>query len=368
MNKLGSSLLALVMIASIAAADNALPQAARVTYMCQDQSAQRALDLLSDLGETNQEIATEDLVAGLGKSPITFALADATLAMQRQAVAHALGCVWARAPARGIVYSLSQALPGTQLNGRAYTSGLRGANWEALARQIMRPWLLTPGTGLSHQSDVGVWSATLDNHGHAQLVQALSLLERPAPQCPPLIPDPDCPDPRARLNGQIRVSSWTDLAADLSQAGKISLSIGPALRKTEVDFVLEPLPLADLCTQFIRHDIQAQFIDGVLCLDRQPILERAHPGERRRLAIIPISHIAANALDAELVAATLRQRVAPAWWDMPGAVLSLLPNQSSFFVSADVPTLYAVLEAVASIDRLGLAAGLSALSPQPGAR
>jgi hypothetical protein len=361
MSRLGASLLALTACANIAATDHALPQAARVTYLCQNLTAQRALDLLSDMGDTNQELATEDLVAGVGESLITFALTDATLAMQRQAVAHALGCWWASAPERGIVYSRSQAIPGSQLNVRAYTSGLRGANWEPLALQVMRPWLMAPGTGLSHQSDIGLWSATLDNHAHAQLVQALSLLERPVPQCPPLIPDPDCPDPRARLNGQIRVSSFTDLAADLSRAGKISLSIGPALHKTQVDFVLERLPLSDLCSQFVRHDIRAQFIDGVLCLDRQPILERAHPGERRRLAVIPIAHVAANALDAELMTAAIRQRVAPSWWDMPGAALALLPTQSSLFVSADAPTLHAVLDAVDRIDRLGLAEGLSAL-------
>lgn len=343
----------------VSAADNS----ARISYMCREQNVQRTLTVLSDLCEAGQELGTDDLIAGMGDQTITLALADASPATQRQAVAHALGCWWALHPDKGVVYTRGQAMPCGTLNVRTYTSGLRGGkDWEDLVRQIMKPWLSAPNSGLSYQGDIGVWSATMDNQGHARLVEALSLLERPAPQAPPDIPDPDTPDLLRRLPMAIRANSWPDLAAELSRAAGISISIGQTLRSGKPEFTVESSPLASLHGQFARNDVQAQFIHGVLCLDRQPILEREHPGQRRRLAVLPIAHLASTRLDGELLVAALRRRVEPAWWDMPGAALSLLPDGSALIVSADATTISAIGDALDRIDRMGMEEGLDALN------
>ncbi len=326
--------------------------------------AGQALGTLVELSGVAQRCDVDLLIAGASARSVVIQLVDAGLATQRQAFAHALGSWWAIAPGSGaIIYTRDAHLPHGAQTPRWATSGLRERPaLEPAVAALLAPWL-GGDAGLSYEPAQGLWPATLDAAGHAHLTEILSLLERPAPQCPDLVPDAEQPDLERRIETPLRAETWGEMARLLSAAGAISVALGPGLPASASarDIVLEPGSIAEACAAITRGEraaLHAEFSHGVLCIDTSAIEDREHPGTRRRLAVLPIGHLLRSDLDGELLAVAITHGIAPEWWKQPGAGITYLRETGSLLVAAEPRTIHMVLDAIDRLDQLGFEQGL----------
>jgi hypothetical protein len=322
------------------------------------------LGALSALTGERHELAIDLLVAGLGDARPLLRLSQATPAGARQALAHALDAWWLGDADGGVTYLRARRLPHGRLGVRSLTSVVRGRpGVERIVSELLDPWL-GGDAGISLTSEDGVWSATLDDEGHARLVEAIDLIERSTPRASALVGDPDLPDPRRLLAAPLRAASWTELVDRLAPAGGISVSVAPALAARAFPaggVALAPIALGGLPRALVAAGVPAAgWCHGVLCLAATPDdgerLEREHPARRRRLALIPVPHLVRDQGDGERLAGRLRATVCPWWWSEPGAGLRHLDGASALLIAADPPVLHRVLEALALLDRQVLAA------------
>jgi hypothetical protein len=343
-------------------------RSSRVSLAALGTDAASALAALAAVGSAC-EFDVEALVAGLGSARLDVVLVDAPPASQRQALAHALGCWWAARSDGGTVFTGSRHLPLGPLEVTSATSSLGGRlGAEDLVRRLLEPWL-GADTGLSLLPGEGTWTASLDAAGQARLAEAIALIERGAPQCSSLVPDAERPDLERRLQAPLAASTWDDLVDGLAKAGGCSVSLAATVRASSFPAGGMALPacrLADLPQALGGVGLDGRFIHGVLCLARPGAraIDREHPGQRRRLALIPIPHLAATRLDGEFIAAGLKRFTGKEgdWWAQPGAELVFLDQSQSLLVAADPATQTEVLDALGTLDRLGVGEGLAALA------
>ncbi len=157
--------------------------------------AHQVLGALLTLDPNLGDLHTDLLVAGRGDVPVTMALVDASVAGARQAMAHATGTWWAEDVAGRIRFITDPQLSIDRLVTRIHTSTLADAAWcEPVVANLMAPWL-AGDTGVSYEPMDGTWTSTLDQTGHGILDVVLSTLEGRAAAIPPLVPDPETPDP-----------------------------------------------------------------------------------------------------------------------------------------------------------------------------
>lgn len=316
---------------------------------------------LTALTGERHELDVDLLVAGLGDARPLLRLRQASSAGARQALAHALDAWWIAEADGGVRYLRARRLPHGRIGVRSLTSVVRGRpDAERIVRELVDPWL-GGDAGISLSPDDGVWSATLDDEGHARLIEAIDLIERPLPRASALIGDPDLPDQRRQLAAPLRAGSWNELVERLGQAGGISVSVAPTLAQRAFPpggLAIPPLTLAALPAALVAAGVPAAgWSHGVLCLGLGPAdggrLEREHPARRRRLALIPVGHLVRTPAEGERLAARLRASVAAWWWSEPGAGLRHLDGAASLLVAADAPVLHQVLAALAVLDRQG---------------
>ncbi len=148
----------------------------------------------------------------------------------------------------------------------------------------------------------------------------------------------------------------------------MSCSISPALIQEGLPdrhLALPAIRIGDLPRQFARIGIQTAFIHGVLCCSSlaEPVEDRRHPAQRRRLAMLPLRHLVRDANEGLVLATALRERVMPWCWSRPGHGLWFLDRRGTLLVAADPTVIHAVLDALALVDRQGLEAGLRRLAP-----
>jgi hypothetical protein len=349
--------------------------AARLTFTVTDQEASPVLATLTSLAGTGIDLDLDLLVAGVGGARPLFALCEASPAGVRQAVAHALDCWWVTARDGGVVLLRSRRLPQGPLSVRSLTSSLRNQPAaEALVRRLLDPWL-GGEAGVSLLPADGLWTGTLDQAGHARMIEAINLIERPLAQVTSLLPDPDAPDLDLPVAGGLRATGWGNLVELLSARCRVSASLSPRLRARSFPvggLDLRAARLGDLARELSLAGIAGSWRHGVLCLDDAHDAgdgwEREHPAQRRRLALVPVGHLVADAVDGDFIVAAIRTRVATWWWAQPGAELCYQERTRSLLVAADAGTQVAVLDALALFDRLGLRAGLQALAASAGGR
>jgi hypothetical protein len=331
------------------------------------QAASEAVGALSALsgGDWRCDL---DLLAERGSRPLVLHLVNASPAEQLQAIAHALGCWWTRDASGAVIFTAASRLPQGRLRYQWTTSGLRDQRaLEPLVDRLLAPWL-GGDAGLAYQPGDGLWPGTLDDAGHARLVEALSTIELSQPRCPDLVPDPDQPDLEATVTVPIPGGTWGETARELSAVARVSVALGPGLQPGAAGpSLIPPGDLREVLAQLEHAGARAAFRHGVLCLDAQTIVEREHPASRRRLALLPIGHLLRSELDGELVATSLERAVAPESWNQPGWALAYIAPTRSLLVAADVATIHAVLDALDRLDVLGLEDGLASLAP-PDAR
>ncbi len=319
------------------------------------------LATITALTNERHELDVDLLIAGLGEAHPLLRLRQASSAGVRQALAHALDAWWITETDGGVRYLRARRLPHGRIGVRSLTSVVRdrpGA--ERIVRELVDPWL-GGDAGISLTPDDGVWSATLDDEGHARLVEAIDLIERSQPRASALIGDPDLPDPQRRLSASLRATSWTELVEQLAAVGGISVSVAPDLTARAFPsggLTLTPLALGMLPQALVTAGIPAAgWSHGVFCLSASAgdgeHIEREHPARRRRLALIPVPHLVRTSADGERLAGQLRASVAPWWWSEPGAGLRYLDGASALLIAADPPVLHRVLAALALIDRQG---------------
>jgi hypothetical protein len=339
--------------------------AAEIAYLAPDggQVAIEAIGAIADLSGVPQSLDA-GMAASDGRRRICVELRHAALATERQAMACALGCWWLRpdGPQEAVVFTRAVVLPEGQVQARWTPSSLIDRpELPDVVRSLLAPWL-GPGAGIAYERDSGSWPATLDRPGQARLVQLLALLERPHACCPDAMPDPEQPDLRRDLASPVTAGSWEQLARGLSEAADISVALGPGLALGGA--CPDALPQGSISSTLraLRASgVHAEVRHGVICLDRASIGNCEHPASSRQLAIIPIAHLARSAAEGSRIAAAVRQVVTPEAWALPGWGLHFIPATKALLAAADPEHLHAVLDALATIDQLGLDDGLRAL-------
>lgn len=317
------------------------------------------LTLDPGLGDLHPDL----LMADRGAVPVTLALTQSSTAGARQAMAHALGVWWLIDAEGGTLFVAQPRLVPGRLFTRAHVSTVTDTTSEKLVESLMAPWL-TGDAGISCEALDASWTATLDREGHAVLDQVLSALEGRDTPIPALVPDADMPDPDQSLPAW-QATSLSEVVRRLAAFG-ISSSVAPGLAQLGLPqrrLDLSAGRLGDLPRRLAQAGIQARFVQGVLCLAimTDTIEDRRHPAQRRRLALLPVHHLIRDAGEGLLLATTLHDRVAPWWWSRPGALLRFHEARRSLLVAADLPTIHALLGALAVVDRHGLDAGLTHL-------
>jgi len=336
---------------------------------------QDATGMLSRLSGVEHDLAGDLVTAP--PLPITCCLVDATTVGLRQAIAHASGCWWALDARGRTVYSpglglpVNRVLPRQAMRHQLRSSSLvdRG-DLEARLRPFMQPWLELRDAGLAHDPATGDWSATLDEAGHARLEELLTVVERPHARCPSRLGDPENPGPERRVGERLVADGWVALAVELARSARVSVAIGPALhaRDPRQQRAIAPQAFDELPATLQAAGLHAAWVHGVLCLDLVAIIDRELPAQRRRLALFPVGHLVTRETDGELLAATVRRRVAPTIWAQSGTGLTYLARERVLLAGADVPTLHEILAALATLDAFGLHAGLAELDARAAAR
>lgn len=362
----GCALFVIAMARDVSAGE---PATTRVTYVAADQEAAAMLAAVGTLSGEHYQPDVELLVAGINGTRSSLCLMNAGPSACRQAVAFALDCWWVRDAEDGIVLSTNDRLPRGPLEVRTLTSTLhRQPQLQGLAERMLAPWL-GGQAGLSYLPSEGLWSATLDSEGHRRLVELLSLCERPTAQAASRLADPATPDLRALTANDLSVRSWPMLVEGLAQVLQAPVALSPRvrLRTFPVDGVRLPRQALGQVAESLRaQGVSATWCQGVLCLGDLALprerVERQHPAQRRRLAMIPIAHLLSNPVDGELVVATLRRHIAKTWWELPGAGIEFLADSGTLLIAADVDAQQAVLDAIGALDTLGLELGLQTIT------
>ncbi len=340
--------------------------AEKLSWRADHQPLGTALAGLAGLTDAAPNLAYEVASGAAGNAPITLSLHEAGPATMRQAVANAAGLWWVDTT-DGIVLTSARRLPPTTLSSRSIPSGLLvDPQAEALVPRLLEPW--RTGGEILHDPATGMWIATLDNAGHARLVELLSLLQLPRPWAPALLAEDPALDPTRPLNGSLRPGSWSAWCDELALAADLSVSLEPGIDQgaTAPALVLGGTR-ADLPRLLAGVGLRASLIRGVCCIGRAPAVDRQHPALRRRLAAIPLPHLVNDAATGQRVAEALRRQVLPARWNEPGWGLEWIPTTATrpgfLLIAADPPTIHMVLDALDVLDRLGLVEGLAALAP-----
>ncbi len=290
---------------------------------------------------------------------LTVHLIAAGAGARRQALAHALGCWWAVPPGPGAstkaILTRAETLPSGQRSAGAYPTGLHGRpGLVPLVRAAMVPWL-GGDAAISADPDTGQWSASLDGDGHARLVELLSILQHPQPLVPPLLPDPGSALAGRQSERPIQATSWGGLAERLATAFRLTTALEGAIApSTPCQVDLPAGPLSQLPALLAAHGIHVALIRGALCLGRTPPLDREHPAARRRLAVLPIAHLARRTGDDALIASILLRQVDPAAWKLPGWTIIPMDDPHCLVVAADIATIHRVAAAMARIERDGI--------------
>lgn len=336
----------------LAAAATAADQVTRVDLAATGLEASVAAASISELLGHPMQLADDLLADGRGGRALDLVLVAADTESTAQALAHALGCWWAPVIGGGARFSRARTLPPLgPLRVATYTSRLRGApQLEEQVRTLMAPWL-DGERGLVLHPRLGRWSATLDPSGQAELERVLTRIERPRPAVPALIPHPAQPPVHARLSRAIEAPDATALVPALAAAMGRSVALA-ADAQAAGPYSLHPAPLHELPLQLTAQGLPADWIGGVLCLGGAAD-ERLHPGLRRRLAIIPVRHLAADAIAITALATRLQQDAAPGWWSQPGSGILPLEDAGMLLVAADDEALAAIMHQLERIDRAG---------------
>lgn len=298
---------------------------------------------------------------------VTCTLVGSDHRTQTQALAHAAGLWWCPTP-HGDELTALRTVPRSTLVVRTHSSALlRDQLAEPLARRLLAPWLgvgvethAADGQGegtLSYDPEHGDWTAVLDAAGQSRLVSLLTLLQRPLPQVPDLLPPAGQLPPDLPLAGTLPAGAWAAWCRALSAATASSVSLAPDVIAGAAPEVVLHGTVSDLPALLVASKLYVRAIDQVLCLGRTPPQPRLHPALRCGLAVIPLNHL----LPTPEQGATVAQAVAPLVPAEPGWGLQWLPASQSLLIAADPATIHRVLDALDQLDRLGFAAGIAAI-------
>lgn len=335
--------------------------------------AGQVLQALDELSSSHGQFDVDRLIAHADTRNVVISLVNADAAMARQALAHAMGCWWAWAPAVPgsggwpWVLTVNRHLPLAPVTVRWTTSTLRlRPVLESEVERLLEPWL-GGHAGLAYQEDTALWPATLDADGHAQLAAILGIIGRPEAQCPSRVADPDLPDLDRHLDAPLSAATWGAFADALARRAGICVALGPGLRADgAVPLDLRPGSLGELPGAIAGLGAHAAFRHGVLCIEASApaadipdpdhtesgiITDREHPGSRRRLAVIPLGRLAADDAAGALLVADLTANVDPGWWKQPGADLVYLNDAHALLAAADPDTLQDLLDAIDAVER-----------------
>jgi hypothetical protein len=364
-------------IPAVYAVDVSANDQTSVSFQADDQETSVLLPTLSALAGERYEPVIDLLLQGITATRASFVLSHASPASCRQALAFALDCWWVYAADefnKKIWLTTQPKMPLGAVSTRSMSSSLRqDAGLQTIAETVLSPWL-GDDCGISFLPTERLWTATLDEAGHRRLVELLSILERPLAVASSLVPDADIIDLRRVMLQPIYATSWSSLLTLLSQSAQISVSLSPQLRLRtfpQTNISLAKTALGDLDKSLAAYELQALWQHGVLCLgekrDQVDDADHEHPAQRRHLALIPIGHLITNAVEGELIASVLRNKVAPWWWKKSGAALHYLEPARALLIGADIPTQQHVLQGLNALDRLGLELGVETLgkSSQP---
>ena len=343
----------------------------RVSFTADNQSNSLLLPTLSDLAGEQYEPVIDLLLDGVTATRASLILHQATPASCRQALAFALHCWWTNSTEKldkKIWLTTQTNRPPGQIFVRSTSSILRNQpGLQPMAEAILKPWL-GGGAGISLLPVEGLWTASLDEAGHRRLIELLSLLERPQAVASSSVPDPNIVDMRRTMREPIYATSWSSLMTSLSQSCDASVAMSPRLCLRVFpnnNINLPRLSLGEIAAACTVFNIRAFWQHGVLCLGEAEYhpddVDREHPAQRRRLAMIPIGHIVRNTVDGELVATVLRQKIAPRWWEQPGAAIYYVASARALLIGADIPTQQVLLEALNALDRVGLELGIETI-------
>ncbi|GDY14070.1 hypothetical protein LBMAG53_29480 [Planctomycetota bacterium] len=334
----------------------------QIDFVAAGIPAHETLRLLSQVGGSPLATATD--LAGDLNQPVRLALVRATPIQVRQALGHALQCWFAKEPEPatstgavrivGTRFSRQDQLSIGPLETRVLTSDLVGRDdLVAPVRNLLQPWL-GAGCGIDFLASDGLWTATLDAAGQAQLVEALTRLAKAEPAVPPLIPmaAPLIPATTAngRPTGTVLAAQWADAVPAIAATWGISVALASD-GDASIGQPLPAMPLAELPAAIARRGAQAALVHGVLCIGRQVPVDRQHPAERRRFAVLPTWHLRRDQTSQAQLVAAVRLRLTPRISQPGWGVVDL---GGSLLVVADPPTIHECLEALLDIDRLGL--------------
>ncbi|MFW5750594.1 MAG: hypothetical protein ACOCZK_02995 [Planctomycetota bacterium] len=340
MLRLGAATLLLAQAAGLVAAS----EGQQLTLQLDGRAATSTMALVSALDRHQHRLAVE-LTAELANTPVHVAFGDGTKAMLPQALGHSLGLWYASDHAVDLVYTRSPVLPlRGPLRVRQISSSLRRADpYEDLIREVMRPWL-GKQSGFSHHPFQGRWAATLDPAGHLRFARIIATIENRRPQIPALVAHPHQPVPGRHLEAAVVAEDWRELIATLAHDHGLNCSLTdrPARQQPGEPLMLPPAELRALPAIIARAGAHAAWIRGVLCLDTEPPRDRRHPGERQRLAVIPVPQFGDDDACA-LLAAWLRTNIRPEAWQLPGFTLRCIDGSRRLLVAADIPTITAVM-------------------------
>ena len=296
--------------------------------------------------------------SSLQPGTVVVGLHRAAPSSTRQAIAHGLGCWWIEEDDGTLHLTRTATVFPGPLRVRVYSSQVQQPEARNLVPRLLTPWLAGNAV-LNGSAADGSWIATLDSSGHRQLIELLTLLERPNIRVPDLIPDPAQPDLTSPLQRAPITSNWPAFAADMVAITGLNIAINAPESLPVPHFSQAPATLAGLASNL--DGVQARWLRGVLCIGNKPPEDTEHPAQRRRWATVPIAHLLADApgVDAHALARELQHRTGSEHWHKPGYALEPIPTINGsqppglLLVAADIPLIHATLAILADLDALG---------------
>ena len=351
--------------------------AERVSWSADHKPLAAALGELDQLSSDAPSLAFDIATSADATRPATLVLRAAQPLALRQAVAFAAGLWWVVDPATGRASLTADGhLPRGVLRVRAHPTGLLGnAEIEAAVRTLIAPWLGRPAASsggdatITYDPASGTWTAVLDADGQSQLVDLLLLLQLPRPQVPDLVPDDETPDPRTPVAASLDPGSWSAWAVALSAALDGSVSLAPGLDSgATAPAVALSGTRGEAAAALERAGLQAAAIHGVWCIGRASPEDRQHPALRRRIAVLPIPHLAADDAAGRRIASAVRVALGASTWRNPGWDLHWSAPSHGLLVAADAVTIHRTLDVLDRLDRGEGLADAPDPTPPPAAR